>query len=433
MPIKPVRPIYADSFRCIGSACEDTCCHGWSVPVDRATYEKLQALPPSPLRVLIDESILLAPTGAKSSEGYGTEVFAKIGMNASNRCPLLSSERLCRIHAECGEQLLPHACATYPRLLYTVGGVQEQALAFSCPEAARHALLKPLRLGAVEFPAASPDAAPAPPFFWEIRSAVFNLIRNRTYPLWQRMFLVGILCRRLDAISAGELKRSVPAFLADFQAAALTGRLRKAMEAQPVDRRAQLDAVLRLAGLLLHKSNVLPRFVECIDAFASGIGNGPTATLDTLTESFNLAHDRYFSPFVERHPQILENYLVNTIVRTRFPFGTTGIEAGAQPAMLREFAMLAAQFALAKGLLIGVAGSHRTSFSADHAIHTLQAASKHFDHYPDFPRLAYELLAELRLNGARGMSILLRNADAEAPRPTAPRVRPSVLRAGVSA
>lgn len=432
MPIKPIRPIYADTFRCIGSECEDTCCRGWSVPIDRAAYEKLQALPPSPLRVLVDRSIVLAPPGAKSSEGYGSEVFAKIGMDANNQCPLLSAERLCTIHRECGESMLPHTCATYPRMVYTVGGVQEEALAFSCPEAARHVLLKPLRLATVDLPETQPDTVPAPPFFWEIRATVFNLIRNRTYPLWQRMFLVGILCRRLDAIAAGELKRSVPAFLADFQAVVLSGRLRRAMETQPTDRRVQLDAVLRLAGLLLHKSNVLPRFVECVNAFTAGIGNGPAATLDTLTETFTLAHDRYFAPFAEQYPQILENYLVNTIVRTRFPFGRAGIEAGSQPHMLREFAMLTAQFSLTKGLLIGVAGFHRGGFSALHAIHTVQAASKHFDHYPDFPRLAYELLSECRLDGARGMSILLRNADSVAPRPVPP-AQPTVFPAGIAA
>ena len=45
--ILPIRLTYAERFRCIGSACEDTCCQGWSVPVDQAAYEKYSNLPAS--------------------------------------------------------------------------------------------------------------------------------------------------------------------------------------------------------------------------------------------------------------------------------------------------------------------------------------------------------------------------------------------------
>jgi hypothetical protein len=38
----------------------------------------------------------------------------------------------------------------------------------------------------------------------------------------------------------------------------------------------------------------------------------------------------------------------------------------------------------------------------------VQAASKHFDHHPDFLGRAHALLVESRLDGARGLGILLR-------------------------
>jgi len=93
------------------------------------------------------------------------------------------------------------------------------------------------------------------------------------------------------------------------------------MQALPVNRSAQLDVVLRLAGMLLHRSNIRPRFIQCVNAFTAGIGNGPGATLESLTASYTVAHDRYYAPFFDRHPYILENYLFNTILRCRFPFG----------------------------------------------------------------------------------------------------------------
>jgi lysine-N-methylase len=257
-------------------------------------------------------------------------------------------------------------------------------------------------------------------WFWPIRRVVLALVRNRAYPLWQRLFLLDLLCRRLDSIAAGELQRSVPDFLGDFTATVATGALRPAMETLPFDREAQLDVVLRLAGMMLHRSNVRPRFVECAQAFTAGIGNGPGATMKILTAQTALAHDRYYAPFFDRHPQILENYLVNTIRRRRFPFGT---ESDKPATMARESALLTAQFALTKGFLIGVAGFHRESFSAAHVVHTVQATGKHFEHHTEFIDRAYELLVESRMDGARGLSILLRDTAPAAQQPPLPAIK----------
>lgn len=38
-----LRPQYAKRFRCIGGACEDACCSGWAVTIDRSTYQKYES------------------------------------------------------------------------------------------------------------------------------------------------------------------------------------------------------------------------------------------------------------------------------------------------------------------------------------------------------------------------------------------------------
>jgi hypothetical protein len=185
--------------------------------------------------------------------------------------------------------------------------------------------------------------------------------------------------------------------------------------------------------MMLHRSNVGPRFEECVNAFTTGIGNGPGATLESLTERSAQAYDRYYAPFFAQHPYILENYLINTILRLRFPFGKEDAQAGKPLSMARECALLTAQFALMKGFLIGVAGFHREAFSAAQVVHTVQATSKHFEHHPEFLNLAYELLMESRMDGARGMAILLRNEEPKLPaapeiHPPAPEIHPPAPR-----
>jgi lysine-N-methylase len=437
-PTRPAYSIYSGNFRCIGSACEDTCCQGWNVPVDRETYEKYRSMPAGPLSTLIAASVIKSDVGVREEGAAGEETcarFAQIRIEGTGHCPLLTSERLCRIHAELGTEMLSDACRNYPRVARRYGGRTVTALALSCPEAARQVLLSPDLLAAnvPEPECEEPGAKLLPPDYIEIRASMLALVRMRCYPLWQRMFLLGILCHRLDSIARGELKRTTLEFLSDFKAAAETGALRPAMENLPVDRSMQLDVVLRLAGSMLHRSNVSARFSACVQAFTAGIGNGPGATLESLTAQYTRAHDFAFEPFFESHPQILENYLINTMVRCQFPFGQEGMMAGATPQRWRELARLAAQFALIRGLLIGVAGSHGVAFSTAHVVATVQAAAKHFEHHPEFLKVAYELLVESRMDGARGMAILLRNTGKEtdaaifpsagAPRPHLPERR----------
>jgi len=310
--------------------------------------------------------------------------------------------------------------------------VEEASLALSCPEAARLVLLNPNLLTpkpdstrpAPGWREAEDRGAVGPAFpadFKRIRSTVLELLQMRSYPLWQRLFLLGLLCRRLDSIAQGELKGSAEEFLDGFRGAVASGSLRPAMETLPLDRSAQLDVVLRLAGLMLHRSTVSARFSACVEAFTTGIGNGPGATLESLTRQYTLAHDNSFAPFIRHHPHILENYLANTIIRCLFPYGREGMQPGMAPQMAREFARLTAQFALIRGLLIGVAGFHGTAFSTAHVVSTVQSAAKHFEHHPEFLKLAYELLLESRMDGARGMAILLRNTALETEKGESPR------------
>jgi lysine-N-methylase len=131
--------------------------------------------------------------------------------------------------------------------------------------------------------------------------------------------------------------------------------------------------------------------------------------METLIAGYAEACRQHYAPFFRAQPHILENYLVNAIFRRQFPFGPKDGHIVAEPETAREFALLATQFALVKGLLIGVAGFHKEQFSAAHVIHTVQAASKHFDHHPQFLDEAHALLVSTGRDNAHGLTMLLRN------------------------
>ncbi len=353
-------------------------------------------------------------------------------MDSAQQCPLLTAGSLCKIQTEHGEGLLPHTCATYPRIVYRVAERTETALSLSCPEAARMVLLTPRLLTGAGKPqdrTTDDDRDDSLlPSFTAVRDFAVGLVKNRSYPLWQRLFLLGIFSQRFDAISPGEHRQRTPRLLLDFKAMVAAGAWQSAMNTVPADHARQLDLVLRAAGML-HQAPVRPRFAECIRAFTQGIGNGPGATLPSLTTQYAFAHDRYFAPFFREHPHILENYLINAIFRRQFPFGREwALKPSAPsmepaPSMEKEFVLLAMQFALVKGLLIGVAGMHREKFSARHVVHTVQSASKHFEHHTEFLTRSHALLVDCGMDSAWGASVLLRNAESNTIQPRIPSPR----------
>ena len=118
------RPAYFDEFRCIASACPDSCCKEWDVQVDDTAAAYYQALP----------GALGDRLRQVMYEDEGSWYFA---IEPDRRCPMWRDDGLCRIQAEQGEQALCKTCREFPRLTHDYGDFVERGLELSCPEAAR--------------------------------------------------------------------------------------------------------------------------------------------------------------------------------------------------------------------------------------------------------------------------------------------------------
>ncbi|MEE1327862.1 MAG: flagellin lysine-N-methylase [Oscillospiraceae bacterium] len=114
---------YFDNFRCIASACPDSCCKEWDVQVDGVSAEFYRNL-----------------TGALGDRLRSVlqDVDGEAVMTIEDgRCPMWRQDGLCRIQAELGEEALCHVCREFPRLTHDYGDFIERGLELSCPEAAR--------------------------------------------------------------------------------------------------------------------------------------------------------------------------------------------------------------------------------------------------------------------------------------------------------
>lgn len=120
--MKIVTPHYYRDFKCIAGACTDTCCAGWDVDVDEASYNYYKTVGGAFGERL--KSVM------EPEEGGGCTFTLKDG-----RCPFLNDKNLCDLYTELGEDKLCDTCAEFPRFINEYGNVREIGIAPSCKTA----------------------------------------------------------------------------------------------------------------------------------------------------------------------------------------------------------------------------------------------------------------------------------------------------------
>lgn len=401
------RPTYAGAFRCIGPACEDHCCQGWDIPVDKSTYERYTLFPADRLGWAVSSFVSVTSADVPNS------LYAHIHMAASGDCPFLEADQLCGIQKAYGPELLSSSCSSYPRALNQVDGVLEGSLTLSCPEAARNVLLDPDFLDRVTDLRASGfrtdnlfglgNSATSPmrkPFeaFHAVRIAVMELIKDRSRPVWLRLLRVGALCQQLES------ERDP-----DVAIAAIFAReIDRELAALKPNRALRVEIAMRLSDERVRDQTAGRRFKDTYWSFVEGLASeGGPGGQDDLG-NFEHAERMYYRPFVEAHPHVLENFLVNYIYQRLFPFGRAGGVTLRERWIFEEFLLLATQFAWMETLLIGVAGSAREQFNGVQVVETVQSFHRAVEHYPEVSEGMLAFLRSRRMDNLSGMAVLLR-------------------------
>jgi lysine-N-methylase len=437
-----LQPTYSEAFRCIASACEDTCCRGWSVPVDQASYEKYRSDPA--LKPFVGNLIVLNAVTPSTSD------YARMPLTMTGNCGFLDEQHLCGIQKHLGEAMLPVTCATYPRAIQSPSGEPEIALNLSCPEAARLVLLNPALLNSVPWPLRLPRAYAT---IWQddgahlrpgeirllVRDFVLTLLGDRRYPLWQRLYLLGPVVRRLKALAGGqalagwcEANPAVTAhILADSARTAAGLRLRPVMAdlaAQPAD---QLQIVSEILRMRLAEPPTSQRFIECIQDFELGLQTNTARNEQEVLDAYANGLV-FFNALVEQQPQLIENYLLNHVFKNSFPFGRQPLRFTAVPSAPpdpeSEHTLLCVLATLAQTMLVGIAAHYREDFGLHHVVKLIQSLARAIEHGTTFPARLAEYVQQ------RGPdAILIRSAILPAPpanpspSPAHPRPAPAYL------
>ena len=85
-------PEYMKEFQCIGSVCEDTCCAGWQVTVDKGTFQKYRNTRQPDLKGMLKENV------KRNRTSTSDESYARIVMDRSGNCTMLDGHRVYKKH-----------------------------------------------------------------------------------------------------------------------------------------------------------------------------------------------------------------------------------------------------------------------------------------------------------------------------------------------
>lgn len=196
-----LRPAYYDDFHCLATGCHCSCCVGWHISFDKKDYLSLKHQSGSEnLNTRMSNALRRLRKGPLAETQYGEFVLE------GGVCPLLREDHLCALQLEKGHGALPEVCRTFPRSeSHQPSGYLERSLSPACeavldllwnlPEGVefRSDPLPKERQGVLPHG----DATVLTVHFQEIRSHCLDILKDRRYPLPQRMLLLGLSLREL--------------------------------------------------------------------------------------------------------------------------------------------------------------------------------------------------------------------------------------------
>jgi lysine-N-methylase len=411
-----------ETFRCIGADCEDTCCDGWSVTVDRHTYDKYQGCSDPELAVPLRELVTINANAANDDE-YATFKLSE------THCPFLA-QGLCSIQGRLGEDYLSNTCATYPRMMTVAGDVLERTLDLSCPEAARIVLLDPaplrfeeresngeaFRIGNVSVPD-TPNSKYGDkpyPYFREVRGLAVTLLQERMYPLWQRLLILAYFCDKLNEMAEAGNDQDVPKIIQGYLDAALHrlfDDVLSKLEARPA---VQFETTIELIINRISSAFTVRRFLDCYQELLWGLHWTQESTMADLVSRYQEAHSAYYVPLMQQHEHVMERYFINHVYRSAFPFDRleTNRRSGLHHisnSICTQYMLMITYYSIIKTVSIGMAAFHKSAFGLEHMIKIIQSSTKAFQHSTSFPMRAVEHLRGKGMNSALSMAVLIQN------------------------
>lgn len=189
-------PDYYHEFVCTADRCEDTCCAGWQIIIDKKSLKRYRRVRGHFGRRL------------RRSVNWKEGAFCQ---SEDKRCAFLNRDNLCDLYTALGKNSLCRTCRNYPRHIEEFENVREITLSVSCPEVAEILLEKqePVQFLTYE-KEGEEEFKDFDPFLYSVlldgREVMLRILQNRDRKLCVRIFLILGLARDMQRkMDKGEL------------------------------------------------------------------------------------------------------------------------------------------------------------------------------------------------------------------------------------
>lgn len=199
--MKILKPFYYDDFKCVANNCIDSCCIGWTVTIDKKTYNKYRKIKGEFGKSLNDSISRVR----KNSDNL---MYGKMKLN-NYMCNMLDEEKLCKVHINLGEDFLCNICKVYPRIIRKYGNIYERMLTMSCPEVARYLVVTKDEFSFVmedeklsdldkEYINDVKHNDKLYELIWSGRSLCMEVAQFNEIEIWKRIIFIKIICNKIQ-------------------------------------------------------------------------------------------------------------------------------------------------------------------------------------------------------------------------------------------
>ncbi|MDU4024398.1 MAG: flagellin lysine-N-methylase [Clostridium perfringens] len=387
--IKMRYPIYLKEFKCIGGECEDSCCIGWDVDIDKFTFQQYESVSDSDMKNILKSNLI------KNKRCQCDEIdFAKVKLGENKRCPFLKCDNYCVIHSNLGEEYLSNVCTSFPRVTNKIDGIYEMSLAVACPEAARILLLKK---DGIEFSESDEDlgkhivssevntklseeAYLPVEFLKEIRETSIKIMKNRKFSLDKRLYILGEFINALEDEYEYNYHNTL-SFIREYD----IDTIKDSYEENSMNYVIQVDFFKKLLTMLRVEKDIdSDRFKEYSKEVKIGINLDEENYLAKNAQMYIKAFEEYEKEFIEENSYIFENYIVNFIYSNLFPLCE-------RESIFDSYIMLLIRYTFIRFYLVGMYIYHKKNketldkaLSKEEVVRFIQCFSKVVEHHKTY-------------------------------------------------
>lgn len=376
MKVNMFIPKYMLTFKCIGSACTDTCCAGWDINIDEDTYKKYTNCT-GELKELVQGKF----RENKNSDDYLNKGF--MILKEHNKCPFLNDNLLCDIHGGVGEENLCITCKRFPRVYNIIDDIYEKSGLASCPEICTKAFLNKDKMEFIEIEESVDESAieirriidtevfegsdSLLQYFWDIRVNSINIMQNRNFSIEERLSILKYFYNKIEEYYNEKDFDAIEELLDEYSEGNIYLDSLKILELNEGN-----EFYLNLLDEELIKNIRSVRLKECIEEYKKEI-----LKVNDIVKHIN--NEKILLSLMEKYSYILENYLVNQIFKDLIPFNRG-------ESLNLSINILINSYRIIKAYIIGIALSNK-EINEDLIIRVIQSLSKDIEHNKVFKNL----------------------------------------------